>query len=238
MFKKNFKKVLVLALVGLLALGGTVAYLTDSDTATNKFQVAGQTDDGDNVGGSVEESKWDDEDDHTIQPNEEMDKNPVVKAGEIDSVVFMELKSPMYEVTAVADDGTKDAEGAKLQEIFYFKDEADAVGTHANNFDSNWILLSEEQKEENGVTYNVRLFGYGKVLTEEAGETEALFDKVQLKNILEGEIDAEESDVIVNSYAIQADNLLDESGNAIDTSALDADKLNAIYTIYANQNAE
>lgn len=65
--------------------------------------------------------------------------------------------------------------------------------------------------------------------------TTPLFDKIQLKNVLENEIDEATENVIVRSYAIQASNILEE-GTDISAQLTDAN-LGKIYDIYVRQNS-
>ncbi len=218
-----------LAAAGILcasALGTTLAYLTDTDQKTNEFTVG-------KVDMELTETDWDPEEAKKLDPNEENAKNPVITLDESsnDAVVFLRVEVPVKEVTLVQDDGTKGTKEA--QEIFWLKQSSDAIGTHANNFSENWIPLSETT-EGSVKTY---VFGYKTKLTE-AGSTEPLFDKVQLKNILENEISTEEKlNINVSAYAIQAESILHDNA-AIDTSGnMTEDTLRTIYQIYVTQNA-
>lgn len=65
--------------------------------------------------------------------------------------------------------------------------------------------------------------------------TSTLFEKIQLKNILENEIDLMTEFIQVRGYAIQADNIVLSDGEAADWSA-DADKAE-VYDIYIRQNS-
>lgn len=57
------------AMVGAMAIGGTMAYLTDNEGATNTFTVG-------KVQVDLEEPGWDPEEGKDIVPNEEVAKNP------------------------------------------------------------------------------------------------------------------------------------------------------------------
>jgi predicted ribosomally synthesized peptide with SipW-like signal peptide len=66
--------------------------------------------------------------------------------------------------------------------------------------------------------------------------TTKLFDKVQMKNVLENEVDGTTQSVIVRTYAIQASEILDGDGNDITTN-LTTDNLTNIYKTFVRQNS-
>lgn len=90
---KKFKKSIValslstimLAIAGL----GTLAYFTDTETASNSFTV-GKVDIG------LEEEKWDEENGKDITPGREIPKDPTVtvEANSVDSYVRMTMTMP------------------------------------------------------------------------------------------------------------------------------------------------
>ena len=84
-------------------------------------------------------------------------------------------------------------------------------------------------EEEHTHTY---YFGYSEVLKPN-NKTEALFDTVMLKSILEnGSEENITEHILVDCYGIQAEDYLDES---IDASNLNKENLTKIYTIIENQ---
>lgn len=227
--KKIISIVACCALVACMAIGGTFAYLTDTaDTATNTFSVG-------EVKIELQEPNYQRVD--NMVPNQEAAKDPLIKnvsATEDNAIVFMKVTVPVANVTAVSDAGVK---GEKAnQELFFFKQEADGIGTHANNFGAKWIELSAKETgtDMSGAT-RTYVFGYSEKLAKDAS-TDALFDKVQVKNIIEDEVTAAaEQNIVVEAYAIQGDEVL--SGNADLTDTLDATNLGAIWDIYFAQNA-
>jgi len=300
MKKRNLAKaVAACALVGALAVGasGTLAYLTDSETATNVFTVG-------EVKIDLEEPNYpgnDSDDVKELVPNEEVKKDPQIENTSInDAIVYLKMSVPVRFVTKVADDGTivaGDLTGGNAselgqanaarqwQEIFYFKDEADTQGAHANHFGANWIELDPMavsgnatsssttatgvhsgesyaplyiDKDGNPVAisamvegqdyYRVYYFGYNQklagtdpqgvnpsALTSGANITEPLFDKVQLKNVLEAELVHDAAQTIkIDAYAIQANEILENNADLTDT--LSKTNLEKIYDIYMNQN--
>lgn len=76
----------------------------------------------------------------------------------------------------------------------------------------------------------------GTPQTPENKVTSALFDKVQLKNVVENEIDEAVEKIVVKSYAIQATNILE---NSVDLGTnLNEVNLGKIYDIFVRQNSE
>ena len=76
----------------------------------------------------------------------------------------------------------------------------------------------------------------GTPQTPENKLTSALFDKVQLKNVIENEIDEAVEKIVVKSYAIQATNILE---NSVDLGTnLNETNLGKIYDIFVRQNSE
>ena len=76
----------------------------------------------------------------------------------------------------------------------------------------------------------------GDAQTATNNQTTELFDKIQLKNVKENEIDKRTENVVVRTYAIQAENLLDSTGTDISTT-LNAANLATIYDMFVKQNS-
>ena len=293
MVKKISKNAITIAgLSGLMLLGaagGMLAYLTDAETADNTFTIG-------NVQVESLEKNYpgnDSNDVKNITPGQETKKDPQIKNDGInDAVAFVVLDSPVDICTLVDDNGNVTTASPVAQEVFYYKDAQDAIGTHANNFDAGWQLLANKStryikitedaatgkvtaEEDLGAldaaglqqavqgtkgTNNVRIvkryvFGYktpihGSDKTDGSPQTDAnkittpLFDKVQLKNVLEGEIDRNVEKIRVMSLAMQASNVIsegkditkDDSGVA-KTSYSEAD-LSTMYDIFVKQNSK
>lgn len=273
----NVKRVVIpLTAAGLIAamgIGGAAiaAYLTDSETTTNTFTVG-------KVKHELEEKHYpgnDSDEVKTMEPGKEIPKDPQVEnTGNNDMVSFLRVLSPVADVAIVNDDGTgltyDQATGKPVtsaQEIFWMKDTADGIGTHANNFDANWVELPAKETEESKEYYELvtqdgkevykpisaadaktklaadpkndakifkaYVFGYKNAL-EPHQTTEPIFDKVQMKNIIEGELDLKQKNIVIESYAIQANNIISENA-ALTTSNMDAATLGKIYDIFINQ---
>ena len=82
--------------------------------------------------------------------------------------------------------------------------------------------------------YESYVFGHNTQL-EPKDVTDAIFDKVQLKNIIEGEIDTRTQNIVIETYAIQSENVLD-SGAALNTAdGVSAEEMSKIYDTFVNQ---
>ena len=232
--KRTLATLTACAMLGAVAVGGTLAYLTDNETATNTFTIGEVTADLLEPAWPDQDGTVDTDDVTLIVPNQQIAKDPQIKnTGENDIVAFLKVTVPVAEVSLVADNGAVTAKAA--QEIFYMKHADDDIVAHANNFDSNWIELeSHETGADYTGTERTYVFGYNAPLAKEA-VTNPLFGKVQLKNFLEDEIVVNtQEDIKINAYVIQADNILGANG-LIDTAALDLAELTEIYSIFVTQ---
>lgn len=244
--KKNNKKMAVTAaacaLVGALAMGGTMAYLTDIDQETNTFTVG-------KVEVDLEEPDYpgnESEDVEDLVPNQEVTKNPQISnTGINEALVFMTVTVPVKEVTVAAANGTKGEKEAT--DLFWFKDEKDSLASAANHWDSTWFQLTDKEYftsasgeeadtlEEAAGGSHTYVFAYNQAIAN-GEKTSALFDKVQLKNIIENEVTAGEAqNIVVKAYAIQAAEIL-ESGNTDLAETVDETNMGKIYDIYLRQN--
>lgn len=235
--KKSKKQLAAAAAAGLMILSmgayGSMAYLTDNEAATNTFTVG-------KVQIDLTEPNYpgnDDEEPKDLVPNQEVAKDPkVTNTGVNDAIVFAAVTVPVKNVTVVADDGTKGTKSPT--ELFWFKAADDTASTHGNNFNtSDWIELTSKETygtaDDSETTY---IFAYRTALAADA-ETSPLFDKVQLKNIMENEVaSGEDQRIHVRAYAIQAAEILE---NNIDlTEGLEEANLNKIYDIFLKQQGD
>ena len=261
------------ALIAVMAIGGTVAYLTDKSEATNSFTFG-------DVKIKTIETDWDttDKDGNGIPdvaelvvPNQEIPKTVQIKnEGVNDAVVFIKVTVPLDRVTRITDNGRRFSlksegggffSGPLLQELFYLKKNDKDINWENNYFDPEWVNLPEEEIGYVGAggsvqhldqtyaisylpTSKVRtyVFGYNKRITpteDSNGITTPLFDKVQIKNIIENEIPrAAQRDIQIETYAIQADNILNANGIIDTTGIISHDTLKEIYDIYVTQNPQ
>lgn len=229
--RKNRNMVLTVAacaLLGVMALGGTMAYLTDQGSVTNTFTV-GQVEidltEPDYPGNNTPDVE-------NLVPNEEVPKNPLVtNTGTTDAIVFMTVEVPRANVTLAADDGTKGTK--EIQDLFWMKEAENLPGTHENQFDAGWMELVDKGTVSDTVSRYV--FAYRTAVAGNE-QTEPLFDKVQLKNVIENELTSGEAqNVEIRAYAIQAGEITGADGTSL-TGELTEANLNAIYDIYFRQN--
>lgn len=228
--KLSKKKTVITSMAALAVFAGmsvpyVSAYLTDNETATNTFTVG-------KVQVDLEEPSYpgNGTDKTTnLVPNGEVAKDPKVEnTGNNAAYVFIKMTVPRENVTLVKDNGEKGTK--EVQEIFYFKKNADEIDKHLNNFDTNWVELTSTEGTATA-TERTYVFGY-KTAVAKGTSTNPLFEKIQLKNVLENEITADAAkDIKIDTYAIQADNIV-----GIDTTTLDATTLTSIYTTYMKQN--
>ena len=228
-------------MVGAMAFGGAVAYLTDNEQTTNTFTVGKVQVDLEEPAyhgnGSAEVTN--------IVPNQEIDKNPMVEnTGKNEAIVYASVSIPVKKLVVAADDGTRQAEA--MTQVF----QTSVGGTDFSDTSVNdkWVLIKTEYKTADGdlVTKKdgsdeipdsavevVRTYGYNTKLGVNE-TTDSLFDKVKLVNVIEGYVDSTTQDIEVKTMAIQASNITGK-----DTSDLsDAAKLLGIYNVYVAQNKD
>lgn len=250
--KRNRVPYLLLGALGCgMLVGGILAYQTNNDMAGNVFSTGDvkiaswepkfPTEDKDK--GSGEKGKDGVPDDcELVIPFETISKDPRIKnTGTNDVVVFFRMTAPVEDLTLIHDDGTRTE--AEPCDLFWFKQEADSEDSHQNNFNPGWQELTaiDQQfvdceginEEGRGKVY---IFGY-KTRLENNEVTSTLFDKVQNKKYGSRTISANEVEQIrLESFAIQADNLL-RNGQPINTAGeISEADLTYIYEQFVNQN--
>lgn len=259
--KNKTKKALCAAsILGVVAISGIFAYLTDTDEKKNQFTIG-------NVEIELLEPAWEiteenkstvDKNDNEIPdfaenivPNQEIDKDPSIKnKGTTDAYVFMEVLVPMVNASTVDDSGDMKlvSTDGKTDLFTYTYD------------DTNWGRLSSEvveQELENGETASFRKSIYYYKGTEDGilaagAETAPLFEKVVVRNIADlSGIPTETTDlpggtwIDVKAYAIQSDLIPDDvklddgEGGTIDPADEEgyAMMMANIFGIYENQTS-
>lgn len=238
MKKKNVSKRKA-AVIGLAALamlgagaGGTLAYLTDAENNVNTF-TSGQ------VKIDLVETAYDAAakagENKNMVPNGECAMDPLVQnSGINEAISFLKITVPVKNVTMVDDGGATSAPAN--HELVFFKDAADKITDHANNFDKDWVQLADkEEGTDHAGDTRTYVFGYKKAIAKDEATT-ALFDKVQVMNVLEDELVPEAvQDIKIEAYAIQKDNILNTEGAIEITDNMTAETLGEIYDIFINQ---
>lgn len=232
--KKALATLVACGLIGAMAIGGTFAYLTDEEQTINKFTVG-------KVEVDVKEPNWDPDKPTPTVPNEEIPKNPTItNTGDNSMYAFVKVDIPRAEVMVAADDGTRDVDGVKYQDLFMWGVTKDDTTTYVSNPDKgkigaeagvydNWMLI-DKGVTENG-THTSYVFAYQEPIAPNTDTPLTLFDKVKFVNVIEGSIDGEDLEMPVTVYAIQSDNIVD-----VPTTGEAIDKLTHIYNVYAKQN--
>lgn len=263
--KKVMATLIACGLVGGMIYGGTLAYFTDNESHTNTVMLAGNIKiDLEEPNWNQEDANQNGVPDaaEDVVPNQEIQKDPLVKnTGDNPAFTFLRISVPVKDVTRV-DDSTgklirKDGSETPVtgqtyfhepQDLFYFKSNAvDGAGitTHANKWNPKWIQLDRQFNTETKLdgTFNknqvvgqaVYVFGYEDAIGPNSA-TETLFDRFQIKNIIENEITADEIQSIkVEAFAIQADNVL-INNTVVGKTGLQKGTLEQIYDIFVNQN--
>ena len=232
--KKTMIAVGTAVLTGVLSFSGVsgiLAYQTDAETMNNVITVG-------DVAIELTEPNWPSNSSEEVKNqlgNQETLKNPTItNTGTNDAVVFIRMTVPVADVAAVSDTGV--LETSKKQELYFFKRTADIASVHTNNFYDNWVELTTEEKgTDMSQATRTYVFGYKtRVVKDQA--TDPLFDKIQMKNLLEGSVPSKTSENIkIEAFAIQADDVISET--VIDTNgSMSAETLSKIYEIYVAQN--
>lgn len=199
--------ILVSAVTAMCMVGGTMAYLTDSERTINKFQVG-------KVDIQLTEPSWVEASNQQIQPTSIIPKDPqITNVGINDAFVYLEVKIPMANVVTADTTGMRVGQGiAQNQELFTFTPE------------KNWSQIKKKTVDGN----MVYTYAYNKILAK-TQKTTALFENVTFANVIEGQIDENKYDISVSAYAIQTEHT---GGDGVDIPA----QAKAAYEKYANQN--
>lgn len=216
--KQLLRALIACGLVVSVAAGGTVAYLTDAETATNTFTVG-------KVKIDLEEPGYpgnDSDEVKNIIPNQEIVKDPQIEnTGNNDALVFIRVEIPQETFTD-EDDGTGEQ---KKQDLFRLKGVSD-----------QWEpLRTETVAGEDGKAKTSYVYGYKKTLGKDA-TTDKLFQKVQMKNAVESDLSGNVEDIIVTACAIQATDIPDVNLTPGSDGNLSKDALDQVYTIFLNQS--
>lgn len=234
-----------------LMVGMAVAYYMAQDSAANVFTIGRihiiqnetkfPTEDKDKGTGEKGKDGVPDECELVI-PYAEIPKDPYIQnVDRNDCIVFMKVKNPAEMLTLIGEEGGRGKEA--LCDLFWLKQEDDADTSHENRFEENWVEITavdtglfekdpEVNEEGNCRSY---LFAYRTKLAPNE-KTTPLFGKIQNKKYGSRTISANEVENIkIESFAIQAEYLM-QDGIDIDTSGvMDEETLTAIWQMYFNQ---
>lgn len=227
--KKNIIIAVACVLLIAIAIGITLSYFTDEKDAENIFTV------GDVRLNIVEPNYPQKASDRVMYSESVIAKDPtIINIGSNSEYVYMLVSLPKENVTLLDENGQKINDVPQKTEIFKLMSNSENQFTESNiSYDSNWIFLGKNDSEDE-CTY---IFAYKDIL-EKSGKTSTLFDKVQLKSFIEGELSENAVENIgIKAYGIQSDNLIGVDLPSIkDTRDELKTKLTNIYNIYARQN--
>lgn len=216
--KNKIKGITAVALIVLLSLGGTMAYMTDYEAAENKFTVG-------KVDFNLYESAWDGEQpDGTyasssnasasdaspsdalgieqakdMYAGKEIPKNPAIKNNsKNDAYLRMSVKIPVAKVITADVNGLVNYNGQAVEtELF----------TYQENPDSGMRRLNSQPREENGYHIYDYIYtggGWSEIPVPAGQDIPPLFDSVTFANILGGQIDEHTEFIHVDYKAIQS----------------------------------
>ena len=189
--RKMVKGIALAAMVAALAAGGTAAYLTDFETATNSFTIG-------KVDIELDEPNWKPDDNTKLVPTQVIKKDPYVKnKGINEAFVYLEVSVPVRNVITAAQDGTRNT--LRKTELF----------TYSRN--KEWTQLERKEVGQN----MVYTYAYNHIL-KPGQKTTTLFDTVKFANIIEGQLDTQQIDMPVRAYAIQSTNTGDDKTTIIE----------------------
>ena len=196
MKKSNMKMGLIVGgCTAALAVGGALAFLTDTATVTNRFNIV------DALEIEVTEPGWEelpDTDDNGIPdvaeettPGETFTKDPqVTNTAGTEAWIFARVDVPRAEVAVVDEDGT--VQPAAETPLFSF------------DVNAEWTAMGDPVVSADGDTISYWFKRTGKLAV--GATTGAIFDDVTYANVVEGEIGSnQEMDVVVTAYAIQTE---------------------------------
>ena len=237
--KKRSKTILTAILIGAalgISAGALSAYMTSSETATNTF-TAGE------VKIDLQEPAWKPEDGKHLVAKQTVLKDPKIKnTGKNPAYVFMTVQVQVRTLTLYNDAGRKE-EYSETTELFNLKKNVNGIyETLSDTNSGNWVLLKDRStygtKDESFTTY---VYAY-RVPVEPNATSDALFDAVQLKNVIEGYSEMsklstkDEYPITINGYAIQATDVIGTDGSDVTEGTVTTDDLLRMYDTYVNQN--
>ena len=169
-----------------VVIGGSLAYLTATDEATNRFDVAQAL--TDRI--SVIEPEWSEENGKNIVPTQTIPKDPqLVNESDIPVYAIMQISVPHATIATASAEGNVQA--AAAQDLFTYE------------VNAGWTEQGSGSLSEDG-SHMVHTYLLEQQLP--AGETSpSVFDEVTLVNAIDGQIDGQNLTIDVDGFAIQAE---------------------------------
>ena len=220
--KKNM--VIMTAMAAILAVSGISAYFTATDAAVNTFTVG-------KVTIEQQEPDWTPDPDDIV-PNQEFGKDPQVKnTGDNPAYVFEVIRVPHKNViTSNTTTGAKANAAAKTQ-LFQLNKTKDSVAANAwtgndTYHDEAWYLLATDPAGSDTENYTTYVFAYGSgtacaELAAGATTAKPVFESVTFANVIENQgLENSDLSIKVNGFAIQKDNIANNSSGAVTPAAV------------------
>ncbi|NCB91332.1 MAG: hypothetical protein EOM40_01980 [Clostridia bacterium] len=192
-------------LIALSAIGGVMAYFTDSDEKINEFVVG-------KIDIDLQEPEWDkktdtdedgvpDEAEH-LRPAQTVTKDPQVQnIGINDAFMFLTVEVPCRDLITVQPNGMKNPKSI-TQLYTYDVDPAwKGIGS---------CILRDEAGKQNGIKYLYAYAGADNSCTVVApkAKTSPLFKNIVFANVLEGQgLEEGAFDIEIHAYGIQTTDL-------------------------------
>lgn len=234
--KKTKKSALVaLLMVGALAITGAFAFLSDYDSAVNKFQFL--DDDGEQtIDVELHEPGWDeafDDEDGDGKPDGDADEDgipdfaenaiygrSIAKAPYVENLGENDVYSFVTVLVPTKDVITSDASGvwqdSAVQELFDLQKIEGVEGTSdkwveiCQDANGNWVAAGDDSVNYKVIrneagTFTAHVFAYNGIL--KSGEkTDSLFEYVEVINLVNDQVSPDDiMNIYVNAYAVQAD---------------------------------
>jgi predicted ribosomally synthesized peptide with SipW-like signal peptide len=250
--KKNKKKAGALALMSACAVGGTMAFFTDADTATNKFTVGKVEIDltEDHWNPSADTDKDGIPDVQEVVPKQEYAKDPTItNTGKNTAYVFAKVKVPYRDGLVTANDnGTKNE--AQSVELFNYDVKPgwiEITNPDAADGQQNKTIHrvsgdtpSDKARYDDKTKTVTHLYAYAtdKAMTVlgKGSKTVPVFDYIRFVNAVEDQhLEETALDVVVNGYAIQTTNINDGK-TALDNNNTDGKTApDAVWAVLTSQ---
>lgn len=168
------------SLVAALAIGGALAYLTDSASIQNQFTL------DTNLSIALEEANFDAEMASGLLPTQEVSKDPkVINNGTVDAYIAATVKLP------VMDGKVLDKEG-KIQEVTAFD-------LYSFDLGEGWVSYGEASVQDGFKTYTYLYSGF----LAGGNETGPIFNKFEVANFID-DPGLENVNIDIEAYAIQS----------------------------------
>lgn len=202
--KKLLAMMMSVALIGAIGVGATLAYFTDSETATNVVTMG-------NVDIDLDEPGFDNDDDkkdnkiENITPGEVITKDPTITVKESSQAAYVRA-------TVTFKGLTYKQQNELIEKIQFCMGEEDESPL--------WNIITNVSMSEDDLSmddWDVELVCYYKNVVE-PGQSVVLFDEVIVPETWGNEVADKTFEIVVKGEAIQADNFTpakDADGNII-----------------------